>query len=1170
MSLKSVTLDDKYRFDESRVYLNGTQAIIRLALEQAKFDKERNFKTRGFVTGYRGSPLGAIDQAMDQARDKINEAGVVFRPGVNEDLAATAVLGTQQINLIEPSDYDGVFSLWYGKGPGVDRSGDALKHGNLSGTAPRGGVLLLLGDDHTCKSSTTSHQSEFAMVDAMIPVLNPSGVGEIISFGLYGIALSRFSGCWTAMKLVAETMDSSASIAANREPPNFIEPRLDTPEGGLHIRWPDTAQEQERRLHRHKLTAVHAFARANPIDRIEWINPNKRLGIVTTGKSYLDVRQALDILGIDEQRATELGLSIYKVGLVWPMEPEAIRNFGEGFQRLLIIEEKRPLLEGQIKDALYDLPSATRPEIYGKRGPDGEIWLPSHDDLSPARIALAIGRSLIDQIDDATLKDQIITLERLENEKALIKPASVQRTMYFCSGCPHSTSTRIPEGSRGMAGIGCHYMSLMMDRSTHFYTHMGAEGANWIGQSPFVKTPHIFQNIGDGTYFHSGLLAIRANVSAKTNITYKILFNDAVAMTGGQKHDGPLSPDRIAWQVHAEGVERIAVVADDPSRHESIQFPPGTTIHHRDEMDAVQRELREISGTTVIVYDQTCASEKRRRQKRGTMPEATTRAFIHEEVCEGCGDCSLKSNCVSITPLDTEFGIKRRINQSSCNKDLSCVKGFCPSFVTIEGGILRKPAISDLSNLLEQPLPDPVGPDLNRPWNIFVAGVGGNGVVTIGAVLAMAAHLEGKGCSTLDMIGMAQRGGAVTSHVRIAQEQSELTAVRIPAQSTDLLLASDIVTALGIESKGVIGSDKTRIILNTEETITGNFVRDRKARFRVNALTKELTHWIGRERIEALDASRISTVLLGDSIGANMFMVGYALQKGLIPLSVEAIERSIELNGASIRLNMMALRLGRLMAIDTKAIEAQMMLAVDPAVLDHRRLSQSIDEKIDRRADFLKAYQSEIYRRRYLATVEMVIETEKRVIGKEGRLTEAVALNLFHLMAIKDEYEIARLYSAKSFKAQLNETFSNYRKIRIHLAPPLLSKRNKANPEPLKFAFGSWIIGLFPLLSSLRFLRGSFIDPFGWTEERKRERQWRDDYEHLVNHVIKHVKAKNFEKAVELLSVPQEIKGFGHVREKAMTEAEAALRQLTREFDALAADKTSASGVDAQHRSNVA
>jgi indolepyruvate ferredoxin oxidoreductase len=1146
-ALPQVSLSDKYLLRSGRIYLNGTQALIRLALQQARIDREQGFNTRGFVTGYRGSPLGGIDQAMDAAKDIVKAEGIVFRPGVNEDLAATAVLGTQQINVLEKADCEGVFSIWYGKGPGVDRSGDALKHGNLSGSAPKGGVLLLLGDDHTCKSSTTSHQSEFGMVDAMIPTLNPSGVSDIIPFGLYGIALSRFSGCWTAMKLVAETMDSSASIPIDESEGHFVTPDFDAPQGGLHIRWPDSPQEQERRLHLHKHRAVHAFARANRIDQSVWPSSKKRIGIVSTGKSWLDVLQALELLGIDEARAEEIGLSLYKVGLVWPLEPHGLKDFADGLDTVLVVEEKRPLLEGQIKDLLYDMPKDRRPRILGKQGPDGSLWLPSHDDLGPSRIAQVIG-TVIANSGDTAIRNAIDALATIEGQRASLKPSTTTRAFYFCAGCPHSTSTRVPEGSRGMAGIGCHFMATTMDRATAFYTHMGAEGANWIGQFPFVPTKHIFQNIGDGTYFHSGLLAIRAAISAKVNITYKILFNDAVAMTGGQKHDGPLSPDRIAWQVRAEGVERIAIVADDPTHLDSALFPPGTTIAHRDELDSVQRELREIEGTSVIVYDQICASEKRRRQKRGLLPKAETRVLINDLVCEGCGDCSKKSNCVAVAPLDTEFGTKRRIDQSNCNTDLSCLKGFCPSFVTIEGGVAKASTQQDLNQILEGELPYPAMPALDRPWNIFVAGVGGTGVVTIGAILAMAAHVENKGASTLDHLGMTQRGGSVTSHIRIAATPDDLNSVRIPSQKSDLLIAADIVTALGQDCRASLAKNLTHIVLNTAETITGQFVRNRDARFSVPQLQDQLLQLVDHTKLTAFDANGIARVIVGDALGANMMLVGFALQKGLIPLTPEAIEQAITLNGTAIGMNLKAFRLGRHIAADSKLLSKIVKNKEADLSLDHRRLSETLEDKIARRADYLDAYQNRAYGNRYRTTLDRVMAAESRIAGKPGSLSETVAKALFHLMAIKDEYEIARLYTSPAFKAQIADQFASYAALKIYLAPPGLTKINPATGEPEKHAFGAWILPVFSILARLKGLRGTVFDVFGMTEERKREKRWRERYFTLLDEVLNHLSESNLPAATALLAAPLEIRGFGHVRAAAMTKVETEMEMLRAQF----------------------
>ncbi|MEA2781385.1 MAG: indolepyruvate ferredoxin oxidoreductase, partial [Rhodospirillaceae bacterium] len=802
MSLAAVTLDDKYTLENGRVFITGTQALVRLPMMQRHRDLAAGRNTACYVTGYRGSPLGGVDQAMWQARKFLEKQHIHFQPGVNEDLAATAVWGTQQLDLFGDSKYDGVFSMWYAKGPGVDRSGDVLRHGNLAGAAKYGGVLLLAGDDHTCKSSTTAHQSEYAFMDAGIPVLNPAGVQEFLDLGLYGWALSRYSGCWVGFKVIAETVDSTASCYVD---PHRVEIRLPEdftpPPEGLNIRWPQSsfasaqALEQEMRLHRHKLYAALAFARANKLNRVVIDSPRRRFGIVTCGKSYLDVRQALDDLGIDEAHAAEIGLTVYKVGMTWPLEREGLRHFAEGLEEILVVEEKRALVENQLKEQLYNWSENVRPRVIGKFDESGEWILPSADELTPARIARVIARRIARFHTSRRIEQRLAFLEAKEQSLAQLKPP-IRRIAYFCSGCPHNTSTKVPEGSRALAGIGCHYMAQWMDRETRSFTQMGGEGATWLGQAPFSKTPHVFQNLGDGTYYHSGSLAIRAAVAAGVNITYKILYNDAVAMTGGQPVDGPLDVSRVAWQIHAEGVGKIVVVSDEPEKYPtSGAFPTGVEVFHRDRLDHVQREMRATPGVTAIIYDQTCAAEKRRRRKRGLMEDPPKRVFINELVCEGCGDCGVKSNCLSVVPVETEFGRKRAIDQSTCNKDFSCVNGFCPSFVTVHGGGLRKHKIAGGVDAAFPPLPEPSVPAIAEPYGILVTGVGGTGVVTIGALLGMAAHIEGKGCSVLDMTGLAQKGGAVFSHIRIAERPEDIHAVRIAAGGARLLLGCDMVVA---------------------------------------------------------------------------------------------------------------------------------------------------------------------------------------------------------------------------------------------------------------------------------------------------------------------------------------------------------------------------------------
>ncbi len=1145
MAVPAVSLDDKYLLPEGRIFVTGTQALVRLPMVQRWSDRAAGLDTAGFVTGYRGSPLGSVDQAFGQARKFAEAAEIRFQAGLNEDIAATVILGTQQINLMEQAHRQGVFSMWYGKGPGVDRSGDAFRHGNLAGSAPYGGVLLLAGDDHTCKSSTTSHQSEYALMDAMIPVLNPAGVQEILDFGRFGWALSRYSGCWAALKLIAETVDSSASIDVGGDRIPLVAPSdFEMPPGGLNIRWPDSPQDQERRLHNFKLPAALAFARANGLDRVILEGPRRRLGIVTAGKSYLDVRQALDELGISGERAIALGLSVYKVGMTWPLEPEGISAFAQGLDELLVVEEKRPLIEGQVKEILYNMPAERRPRIFGKQDGENRTILPAHDDLSAIQVARAIAARILPWVEDSALLENIARLSDVDSAK-LASLAPVRRTPYFCSGCPHNMSTRVPEGSRALAGIGCHWMSQAMGRDTATYTHMGAEGTNWIGQAPFVPTQHIFQNLGDGTYFHSGLLAIRAAVAAGVNITYKILFNDATAMTGGQRHDGTLNPQRISHQLRSEGVDRIAIVSDDIKKYAGQEsFAANSTIHHRDELDTVQRELREIEGVTAIVYDQTCAAEKRRRLKRDSSPRALRRVIINDLVCEGCGDCSKKSNCLSITPIDTEFGRKRRIDQSSCNEDFSCVKGFCPSFVTVEGVTPRRPKNVDPKAIDAAPIPDPVLLELSRPWNILVTGVGGTGVITIGALLAMAAHIEGKGCSTLDMTGMAQKGGPVTTHLRFAPTPGDLHAVRISAGAADVVIGCDLVVAAGEEVRAAIGKGKTRVILNSEETITGAFIRDPNFQVRGLGLAAIVKEAAGAAQVETIDATLLATQLLGDSIATNLFMVGYAWQKGLIPLCSSSIDRAIALNGAAVEMNRTAFRLGRLAAADRSAVDAYLPRTDVTSPLGHRIASQSLDEIIARRSAFLTGYQSNFYAQAYRDFVDRARSREKMVMGKEGKLTEAIARYLFKLMAYKDEYEVARLYTDGTFRAQLEEAFDGKGKLTFHLSPPIFSKKDANTGEPAKRAFGPWMLTAFRFLAKLKFVRGTPFDLFGYAAERRMERALIDEYRAIVEESLSLLEQEGFDRAVAIAEVPEEIRGFGPVKQESIKKARARWTEL--------------------------
>ncbi|MBL8838788.1 MAG: indolepyruvate ferredoxin oxidoreductase family protein, partial [Alphaproteobacteria bacterium] len=1088
MTLAAVSLDDKYALEAGRVFMTGTQALVRLPLMQRRRDEAAGLNTAGFISGYRGSPLGGYDQALWRASKFLKRHHVHFEPGLNEDLAATAVWGSQQPGIFPGAKYDGVFSIWYGKGPGVFRSMDPMTHGNLAGTSRHGGVLVLLGDDHASKSSTLPHQSEHHMVAAMIPVLNPSGVEEVLDYGLYAWAMSRYSGCWVSMKCIADTMDASASVTIDPHRVSIVTPNdFEMPDGGLHIRWPDDWNVQEHRLHRYKAYAALAFARANRLDRIVIDSPRPRFGIITTGKAYLDVREALDYLGIDERMAAEIGIRLYKVGMPWPLEREGARHFAEGLQEVIVIEEKRAIIENQLKEQLYNWRADVRPRVIGKFDENGKWILPSASELAPAQIARVLAERLKPFFTTPHIEERLAFLAA--KEKQLQVPhASVKRTPYFCSGCPHNTSTRVPEGSRAAAGIGCHFMANWMDRKTDTFTHMGGEGAQWIGQSPFTETRHIFQNIGDGTYTHSGSLAIRAAIAAKVNITYKLLYNDAVAMTGGQQAEGHLTVQQMAQQVAAEGVRRIAVVSDDPDKYPpNSGFPAGTTFNHRDDLDEVQRELREVPGVSVLIYDQTCAAEKRRRRKRGTFPDPDKRVFINELVCEGCGDCGVQSNCLSVTPVETEFGRKRAIDQSSCNKDFSCVKGFCPSFVTVHGPKLRRPAAvrAAAGRPAFDPaaaLPAPKLPPLDQPYNMLVTGIGGTGVVTIGALLGMAAHLESKGCSVLDMTGLSQKGGAVLSHVRIAATPAGLHSVRVADGDGHLLLGCDIAVAAGDDAVRKLAAGISRAVVNTHETVTGAFTRNPDFHLPVAEFTHIIEGAVGDGRLDMVEATALATALLGDSIATNLFLLGYAYQKGLIPVTAEAIEKAIELNAVSVAMNTGAFRWGRLAAHDLKAVENA---ARPPAALPAQRPARTLDEMIAQRVAFLTAYQNAAYAARYEGLVRRVADAERsRAKGFTG-LAEAAARYLFKLMAYKDEYEVARLYTDGSFHRSLAAQFEGWESLEFHLAPPTIADRDDTSGHLKKRSYGPWMMTGFRLLAALKGLRGTWADPFGRTEERR-------------------------------------------------------------------------------------
>ena len=1176
-AIETVSLDDKYALENGRALMSGTQALVRLPMLQKKRDAMAGLNTAGFISGYRGSPLGGYDQALWQAKKHLAAQNIVFQPGVNEELAATAVWGSQQLDLYPQSrKFDGVFGIWYGKGPGVDRCSDVFKHANMAGTSKHGGVIALAGDDHIAKSSTAAHQSDHIFKACGLPVFFPSSVQDILDMGLHAFAMSRFAGVWSGMKTIQEIVESTASVFVDPDRVDIVLPEdFQMPQGGLQIRWPDAPLEQEARLMDHKWYAALAYVRANKLNHNVIEGPNDRFGLIASGKAYNDTRQALHDLGIDDAECRQLGIRLHKVNVVWPLEATITREFAKGLQEILVVEEKRQVIEYQLKEELYNWRADVRPNVLGKfdeaPGDDsGGEWsqpnpsknwlLRAQADLTPAIIARAIAKRLkklgVDADTAARMDARIALIEAKERSMVVQAVDSGDRTPFFCSGCPHNTSTRVPEGSRAVAGIGCHYMAVWMDRSTVTFSQMGGEGVSWVGQAAFTTDKHVFANLGDGTYYHSGLLAVRQSIAAKVNVTYKILFNDAVAMTGGQPVDGTLKVPEMTRELDAEGAVKIVVVTDEPEKYEesgiAARLAKGVMVHHRDELDAVQKQLREIEGCTVIIYDQTCATEKRRRRKRGTLVDPAKRVIINELVCEGCGDCSVQSNCLSVEPVETEFGRKRRINQNSCNKDYSCVKGFCPSFITVEGGKMKgKSAAATLARpnpFAMPPLPEPSLPlarnDDDRPWGIVVAGVGGTGVITIGQLLGMAAHLEGKGIVTQDSAGLAQKGGATWSHIQIANRADAILTTKVGTAEADLVIGCDPIVTANKSTLSVMREGRTFVAMNTHGAPTAAFVSNPNWQFPAAGCDAAVLNAAGAAHIGALDADQLAVQLVGDSLYTNPLMLGYAWQKGRVPLSHAALIRAIELNNVQVENNKLAFEWGRRAAHDLAAVQALLKPA---QVIEFVKKTANLDDMIAKRVEFLTGYQNAAYAQQYKAFVEKVRAAESTLDSK--KLTEAVTRYLFKLMAYKDEYEVARLHTDKTFLDKVAAQFEGDYTLNYHLAPPLTAKKNDKG-ELQKSKFGPWMQTGFRLLSQLKGLRGTALDVFGRTEERKTERALIGEYRASIDELLRTLNASNLALATDIARIPEDIRGYGHVKERHLHAARPKWAALMNEWRA--------------------
>ncbi|WP_209424579.1 indolepyruvate ferredoxin oxidoreductase family protein [Pararhodobacter sp. SW119] len=1119
--LAKYDMSDRYSRTEGRVFLTGTQALVRILLDQARRDRAAGLKTGGLVSGYRGSPLGALDLEIWRARDRVKESGIEFLPAVNEDLGATAILGSQQVETNPNAQVQGVFGMWYGKGPGVDRSGDALKHGNAYGSSPHGGVLVVAGDDHGCVSSSMPHQSDAAFLAWFMPVISPANVAEFLPFGEWGYALSRFSGLWVGFKAVSDVVESGMSVDLLPDRA-FMTPDFTPPKDGLHYRWPDLPGFQiEDRLEAKKQAAL-AFAEANPIDRVIHGIPRARFGFVTTGKAHLDLMEALRLLGIDRDTCAKLGIDIYKVGMVWPLAHRGALDFVAGKEEILVVEEKRGIVESQLKEYFYDWDGDKPRLMVGKRDEKGERLIPWTGELSPRQLLPIVAQRLDRHFPAGRYPQR--AAEILGVQPQVLNIPGATRTPYFCSGCPHNTSTRVPEGSKALAGIGCHFMASWMNRDTTSLIQMGGEGVNWAASSMFTGNDHVFQNLGEGTWYHSGSMAIRQAIAAGANITYKILYNDAVAMTGGQPVDGPVSVQSIAAICRAEGVERIALVSDNIGKFKSADFPAGTTFHDRAALDGVQREIRTVKGVSVLIYEQACATEKRRRRKRGKLEDPQKFVMINELVCEGCGDCSKESNCLSVEPIETEFGPKRRINQSNCNKDYSCLNGFCPSFVTVEGAerLKPKPKASDAIDAALAKLPEPDLPMLEKPYDLLVTGVGGTGVVTVGALISMAAHLEGRGASVLDFTGFAQKFGPVLSFLRLAPKPADIQQVRTDRAAADALIGCDLVVSTAPKASACLRPG-TRAVVTLTEMPTGDIVLNRDASLKIPARLRALESAVGGE-VGALDAGRLAEALMGDTVYANMILMGFAWQSGLVPVSLAALDRAIELNGVAMEANRRAFALGRLAAVDPAPFSE---------VLNPKPAEETVEKLITRRAAFLIDYQDAAYAQAYRDRLAPIL-----ALGDE-ELSRAAAKSLFKLMAVKDEYEVARLHRDASFAERIKREFGDGARVNYHLAPPLWPTGTDHRGRPNKRRFPGWgMRPAFAMLARMKGVRGTKWDLFARHPERKMERELLDWYAGLLDRAAAEATG-DLPRWRAVLAAPMGIRGYGPVKAEAAGKVQA-------------------------------